>query len=872
MPLLAGLCFGAVLALNELTGMANERLLGDVQSSYMPALELSRTIEVDLVDLQRKLQDAVGAADQDALHQADQSAAGIARQIHESEAIRAFRPGELRSLESDITSYYGRARNTSVRMIQGESSDSLQSALERLGNDYTSIHARIEGFTARQRSEMDAALEHTRDNHRRSVRTMTVALFLGLIALGLLSRGVILSTTGALRRAVADATALSGTLARTSLPVIASGDEVSQLVGSLQSLMMTATESELRLNEAQRLAHVGSWEWDALTSEITWSEELYRIVGHPKTGRANLNTLFEHVHPDDRARVEPGMGIAFAGAATYRNHMRIVRSDGDVRTILVHNEVVADENGAMTGCRGVVQDVTEIERTASALRNSEERYRALFAHNPMPMWVFDSETLRFLAVNGAAVIAYGYSEAELLAMTIADIRPAEDSNALDLALADVPPGASKNTVRHRRKDGSVLDVDITSHGVSFNSRPGRLVLANDITEKRRLEQQLRQSQKMDAIGRLAGGVAHDFNNVLNVIMGYSEIIARRLPAGDALRPKVAEILKAVDRASGLTHQLLAFSRKQILQPRLMDLNVVVADMDNMLRRLIGENIDVRTRLAESLSATLADPGQIEQVIMNLAVNARDAMPDGGTLVIETRDVELDELYTRAHPGALAGRYTVLSVGDTGCGMDTETQSRVFEPFFTTKEEGKGTGLGLATVYGIVEQSGGRIEVDSVLGHGTTFKIYFPRAEGRPLREIVGAPLVALSRGSETVLVVEDDNLVRCMIRETLEHNGYRVLEAETPWQALAMAESHKGSIDIVLTDLVMPGMNGSDLADRLKPLRPGAAIVFMSGYTEDAIGHYNLAGPNVNFIQKPFTSEKLLMKLRDSLESLAQAA
>jgi two-component system cell cycle sensor histidine kinase/response regulator CckA len=387
----------------------------------------------------------------------------------------------------------------------------------------------------------------------------------------------------------------------------------------------------------------------------------------------------------------------------------------------------------------------------------------------------------------------------------------------------------------------------------------------DVSQRRRFEEQLRQSQKMEAVGRLAGGVAHDFNNILGVIMGYAEILKRRIPTADPLQGKVAEILKAADSAAGLTRQLLAFSRKQVLQPRVLDLNLVVADMDKMLRRLIGEDIELKTSLREPLGSVQADPGQIEQVLMNLVVNARDAMPGAGSLLIETAAVELDASSLTLHPGARPGPHILLAVSDTGEGMDKETVSRVFEPFFTTKALGKGTGLGLSTVYGIVEQSGGHIEVYSEKGLGTTFKVYLPRIEGTATRaRLEAAPRPPLAV-SETILLVEDEPSLRAMIRETLGDGGYSVLEAGTPRQALDVAAAHQGPIDAVLTDVIMPGMSGRELAERLSPLRPKAPVIYMSGYTDDAIGHHGLLDAGTLFLQKPFTANALLWKVNEAL-------
>jgi PAS domain S-box-containing protein len=387
----------------------------------------------------------------------------------------------------------------------------------------------------------------------------------------------------------------------------------------------------------------------------------------------------------------------------------------------------------------------------------------------------------------------------------------------------------------------------------------------DVSQRRRFEEELRQSQKMEAVGRLAGGVAHDFNNILGVIMGYGEIVKRRMPAADPLQGKVAEILKAAASAADLTRQLLAFSRKQILQPRVLDLNLVVADMDKMLRRLIGEDIELKTSLREPLGSVRADPGQIEQVLMNLVVNARDAMPGTGSLLIETAAVELDASSLALHPGARPGPHVMLAVSDTGEGMDKETVSRIFEPFFTTKALGKGTGLGLSTVYGIVQQSGGLIDVYSEKGLGTTFKVYLPRIEATAARAAVESAPRPPRAESETVLLVEDEAALRSMICETLSDGGYRVLEAGTPREAFDVAAAHEGPIHAVLTDVIMPGMSGRELADQLRSIRPETPVVYMSGYTDDAIGHHGLLDPGTLFLQKPFTADALLWKLHEAL-------
>jgi len=384
---------------------------------------------------------------------------------------------------------------------------------------------------------------------------------------------------------------------------------------------------------------------------------------------------------------------------------------------------------------------------------------------------------------------------------------------------------------------------------------------------RQSEEQLRQSQKMEAIGRLAGGISHDFNNLLTAIIGYSEFLLFRLDQEDPLRKYAEEIKKAGERASSLTRQLLAFSRKQVLQPEVLDLNIIVADLDNMLRRLIGEDIELVTLLEPDLGAVKVDPGQMEQVIMNLAVNARDAMPYGGKLIIETANVDLDELYARQHSPIRPGHYVMLAVSDNGCGMDKETLSHIFEPFFTTKEQGKGTGLGLSTVYGIVKQSEGFIWVYSEPGTGTTFKIYLPQVQGAERWPKTSPLTTRMQRGSETILLVEDEEVVRELVGKLLPVNGFTVLAARNGSEALAICQQHKGPIHLLLTDVVMPQMSGRQLAAHLSKLHPEMKVLYMSGYTDDAIIRHGVLEPGLAFIQKPFTIDTMIQKVREVLDS-----
>jgi PAS domain S-box-containing protein len=389
----------------------------------------------------------------------------------------------------------------------------------------------------------------------------------------------------------------------------------------------------------------------------------------------------------------------------------------------------------------------------------------------------------------------------------------------------------------------------------------------DVTEKKRLEEQLRQAQKMEAVGRLAGGIAHDFNNILTAVIGYNSLLLGRLGEADPARREVAEVEKAAQRAASLTRQLLAFSRQQVLEPKVVNINRLVAEVDQMLRRLIGEDIDLATVLDAHLGNTKVDSGQLEQVVLNLALNARDAMPHGGKITIETANVDLDENYARQHVTARPGSYVMLAVSDTGCGMDAETQSRVFEPFFTTKEMGKGTGLGLSTVYGIVKQSGGYVWVYSELGRGTTFKIYLPRVEG-DIEQLKPAVLeTEIAGGAETILVVEDDEGIRNLICEILEMNGYTVLKASDGNEALALAARSERPIHLTITDVVMPGVDGRELAKRLAIVRPDLKVLFMSGYASDAVLHNGIVEEGTPFLQKPFTPAALARKVRRVLDS-----
>ena len=512
----------------------------------------------------------------------------------------------------------------------------------------------------------------------------------------------------------------------------------------------------------------------------------------------------------------------------------------------------------------VLRYAVERKRGEEALRASEAHHRTILENIGDAVFIADPQG-RYLDVNPRACELTGYSRDELLQLTVSDTYPAQDRDAAALRIVDVAGGRAAVTERPLlRKDGAILVVESNARRLS----DGRLLGAvRDITERKRLEEQLRQAQKMEAVGRLAGGVAHDFNNVLTAIFGYADLLNEELPDGHQARLDLDEIRKAAQRASSLIRQLLAFSRQQVLQPMVLSLNDLVEDIQNMLVRLIGEDVQLRLGLSPSAGNVRADAGQIQQVLMNLVVNARDAMPTGGKLLVETANTELTEQYAEAHQPVAPGAYVMLAVSDTGSGMDAETKARIFEPFFTTKEKGRGTGLGLSTVYGIVKQSGGYVWVYSEPGRGTTFKIYLPRVD-EPAEPLAPPQREARTlTGTEIILLAEDDEMLRPLSKGLLERLGYRVLEAENAIRALALADAHAGPIHLLVADVVMPGGSGRELARRLANSRPDTRVLYVSGYTDDAIVHHGMLEPGLNFLQKPFTPATLARKVRDVLDA-----
>jgi two-component system cell cycle sensor histidine kinase/response regulator CckA len=583
----------------------------------------------------------------------------------------------------------------------------------------------------------------------------------------------------------------------------------------------------------------------------------------------NMHAVVHHSHADGSPLPVEGCEIFQAfrrGEEAHVDDEVLWRADGTCFSAEYWSYPIR-KDGRVVGAVVTVLDIAARRTAEQALRTSESRYRALFDENPMPMWAYDARTLKIVTANQAAAEQYGFTTSELVSMTLTDVQAPEEADKVWEAVKATPLGRQYvGTWKHRRKDGRLLDVDVHLNDVEFEGHPLRLAVLHDVTEQRRLEEQFRQAQRMEAIGRLAGGVAHDFNNLLTVIGGYGELLLADLPTGTPAREAVGEMVAAGVRASALTRQLLAFSRKQVLEPRVLDLNSIVANVDKMLRRLIGEDIDFITVFGPDLGRVRADPGQIEQVLMNLAVNARDAMPKGGKLTIETCNVDLDAAYARQHVNVRPGPYVMLAVSDTGTGMDEATIARIFEPFFTTKEQGKGTGLGLSTVYGIVQQSGGTISVDSIPGRGTSFKIYLPRTEYQSEPERIGMPSGQfVVSGRETVLLIEDEPAVRRLARDILAGKGYTVLEGTDTEEALRLAREHPGPIHLIVTDVVMPGMSGPDLITHARALLPSVKVLFMSGYSDEAVTHHGILEQGAAFLAKPFTAASLLNKVIEVL-------
>lgn len=627
--------------------------------------------------------------------------------------------------------------------------------------------------------------------------------------------------------------------------------------------------SQSRLAHAQDIARLGYWEWHLETDEFLWSEEIPRLFGIPiQENEGGLATLLHFLHPEDKDPVAQAIDVARREGRSFCLDPRIILPDSSELIVNLQVEVTLDGDGKPRQMTGTVQDINERKRAEEALRESKNFLQNVFDAIHDGICIIDQD-LNVVRINKGIDRLFGSKGAPVGQKCYTFFHQGTAPCASCPAL---------RTLETRRGQTEILPFGAAGqpHGwIEVSTYPlqdargnisGVIAYIKDITARKRLEEQLLQSQKMEAVGRLAGGVAHDFNNMLTVITGCSDFLLNHLTGQDLLRHEVEEIQRAAQRATSLTRQLLAFSRKQMLQPQILDLNSVVASMNTMLLRIIGEDIHLVTDLEPRLGSVTADPGQIGQVILNLAVNARDAMPQGGRLTIETANVQVD--------GDIGGQldipsgfYSLLTISDTGIGIGPEAQAKIFEPFYTTKDSDKGTGLGLSTVYGIITQSGGYIRLASATGQGATFKIYLPQVAVPQLEAIVAQSQPVSLQGWETILLVEDEDLVREVTRRILERYGYTVLLAGDGHEALRLTEKYSGPLHLLLTDVIMPGMSGRQLAEHLASRHRQIKVLYMSGYMEDAIGDHGTLPPGIVFIQKPFKHFELALKVREVLSA-----
>jgi len=633
--------------------------------------------------------------------------------------------------------------------------------------------------------------------------------------------------------------------------------------------------SNVALDEAQQLAEIGSWHWDLAADRHVWSGEVYRIYGRdPNLPPLTYPEVAQCFSPGSWQGLERAVERCLREGTPYIRDAEVTRPDGTSRWITVRGAVGYGENGEVECLRGTVQDITERKQMEETLRESERRYRALFEQSMDAIAIMDGFPPQFRYVNPAFEELFGYAEEEVRALPVGDVWRLVHPEDVDMVRGKVQERMDGKTTAIRyefrivRKDGEIRWVEATGIRVENAGKAVNQAIYRDITGRKKAEDeqekllaQLMQAQKMESVGRLAGGVAHDFNNMLSVILGVADFVEEQLEADSPMHSDMGEIKKAAQRSVDLTRQLLAFARKQTVAPKVLNINAAVEGLLKMLRRLIGEDIALVWAPAADLWSVRIDPAQVDQILANLCVNARDAISGAGKLTIETGNVVFDEDYCADRLEFVPGEYILLAVSDDGCGMDKDTLAKIFEPFFTTKGMGEGTGLGLSTVYGIVRQNNGFVTVYSEPGQGTTLKVYLPRYGGEVVSELPDCSPPPADGSGRTILLVEDEIALLQLNRRMLTSLGYTVLAASTPREAVRLARERQGRIDLLLTDVVMPEMNGRELGAELHSFLPGLKQLFMSGYTANVIAHHGVLDDGVNFLQKPFLKKDLAAKI-----------
>ncbi|MEZ0276505.1 MAG: PAS domain-containing protein [Roseimicrobium sp.] len=643
----------------------------------------------------------------------------------------------------------------------------------------------------------------------------------------------------------------------------------------LQRLNQALQESQRRLEEAQRMARIGHWDLDLETLNIIWSEEIFRIFGLPPDRNMKLADLVPIIHEGDRERCREHYAQAIAGLRPYDIEYRIVRPNGEIRHVHSRGSIQRDETGKAVKMLGTGQDVTERVEAEMALRESEQRFRQVTESIGEVFWLTDLVKNQVIYVSPAYEKIWGRSCAELYQapQTWMDaIHPEDRESVRETGLTMRATGGYDVIYRILRPDGAVRWIH--DRAFPIRDQAGRVYrvagVANDITTQREMEMQLRHSQKMEAVGVLAGGIAHDFNNLLAVIQLQTSLLLTTKGLPDRVTKGMRDIMEASERAAALTHQLLTFSRREVKKARRLDLAEVVESTIRLLRRVLGEDVALETHFDPGLPLIHADPGMMEQVLMNLAINARDAMPSGGLLVVSLQPAQISQERAALHPGAIVGRHVCLSVRDTGTGIAPEHLSRIFEPFFTTKESGQGTGLGLATVFGIVEQHGGWIEAASEVGRGTIFRVYLPALAADASVDGPQDEPDAVRGGTECILIVEDDEALLTVAQLTLEHHGYRVLTANTAVHALEIWKRERANVDALVTDLILPGgLSGQELADLLIRDKPSLKIIHTSGYNDDVVTRRLREATGSAFLRKPYSARQLAEMVRMRLDRMS---